>query len=164
MKNSLISCFSELQDQGFRGFVTVAGLRKANMNGIPASSGVYLVIRGYTSFPEFCDPGTGGYFEGKDPNVFISELREEWVEGAFVVYVGQSGNLRRRIGELIKFGRGTNVGHKGGRLMWQLAQAEELQVCWKEVVDNDPDNVKKDILEQFKLRYGDRRPFANLKD
>ena len=86
------------------------------------------------------------------------------MEGAFVVYVGQSGNLRKRIGELIKFGRGANVGHKGGRLMWQLAQAEELQVCWKKVVDNKPGDVKKDILEQFKSKYRGRRPFANLKD
>ena len=54
------------------------------MTGIPASPGVYLVLRGCTSFPEFCDPGTGGYFRGEDPNVSISELQEEWVEGAFV--------------------------------------------------------------------------------
>ncbi len=85
------------------------------------------------------------------------------MEGAFVVYVGQSGNLRKRIGELIKFGQGANVGHKGGRLVWQLVQAEELLLCWKEVVDNKPGNIKKDFLEKFESVYGGRRPFANLK-
>ena len=152
MKNSLISRRSKLQDQGFRGFVTVAGLRKGGMTGIPASPGVYLVLRDGTSFPKFRTPGTGGYFKGKDPNVSISRLRQEWVAGAFVVYVGQSGNLQRRIGQLIQFGQGADIGHWGGRLMWQLAQAEELQVCWKEV--NKLGDVKKDILEQFESKYG----------
>ena len=164
MKNSLISRRSKLQDQGFRGFVTVVGLRKGGMTGIPASPGVYLVLRDGISFPKFRTPGTGGYFKGKDPNVSISRLRQEWVAGAFVVYVGQSGNLQRRIGQLIQFGRGADIGHWGGRLVWQLAQAEELQLCWKEVVDNKPGDVKKDILKQFKLKYRGRRPFANLKD
>ncbi len=86
------------------------------------------------------------------------------MEGAIVVYVGQTGNLQRRIGELIQFGQGADIGHRGGRLMWQHAQAEELQVCWKKVVGNKPGDVKKDILEQFKSKYRGRRPFANLKD
>ncbi len=142
--------------------MTVAGLRKGNIIGIPASPGVYLVLRDGTSFPKFRTPGTGGYFKGKNPNVPISRLREEWVAGAIVVYVGQTGNLWRRIGQLIQFGQGADIGHWGGRLMWQLAQAEELQVCWKKVVDKKPVTVKNDILEQFKSKYGGKRPFANL--
>ena len=149
-----------LQRQGFVGFVRVADLRSGNRNNIPAVPGVYLVLRDCVSHPEFLEVGTGGHFKGKDPNVSIARLRSEWVERAVIVYVGQSGSkskgtLKKRIGE---------VGHQGGRLIWQLRGADRLLLCWKEVADHDPKEIETELIEAFKSEHGGRRPFANLRD
>lgn len=158
-----------LRSQGFDGFVTVADLRLQSRNDIPALPGVYLVLRDCASYPEFLDVGTGGHFKNKDPNVPVSRLKDEWVDGAVAIYIGQTGSrskgtLKKRIGELIRFGQGSLVGHRGGRLIWQLRAADRLLVCWKEVVDDDPRKFEKELIEAFKSAHGGRRPFANLRD
>ena len=164
---SALKAVAGLRNLGFEGFLTVADLRGGNRNGVPAEPGVYLVLRSCASSPEFLEAGTGGHFKNRDPNVPVTKLAKEWVEGALIVYVGQSGSnskrtLKKRIGELIQFGQGARVGHWGGRFIWQLAQADELLICWNETVDDDPKQFKKELIEAFKLTYGGRRPFANL--
>lgn len=164
-----LTSIAGLQSRGFDGFVTVANLRRGNRDNIPAVPGVYLVLRDCTSRPEFLDVGTGGRFKNKDPNVPVSKLKDEWVEGAVIVYVGQTGSrskgtLKKRTGELIRFGQGSHVGHRGGRLIWQLRGADRLLVCWKEVADDDPREFEKELIAAFKSVHGDRRPFANLRD
>lgn len=164
-----LTAVASLRSQGFDGFVTVADLRRGNRNNIPSVPGVYLVLRDCASYPEFLDVGTGGHFKDEDPNVPISRLKDEWVDGAVTVYIGQSGSkskgtLKKRIGELIRFGQGSRVGHRGGRLIWQLRGADRLLVCWKEVADDDPKEFEKELIEAFKSAHGGRRPFANLRD
>ncbi len=162
--NSLTSV-AGLRGQGFDGLVTIADLCRGNRDRIPAMPGVYLVLRDCASYPEFLKVGTGGHFKGKDPNVPIARLKDEWVEGAVIVYVGQSGRtLKKRIDELIRFGQGDPVGHRGGRLIWQLPGADRLLVCWKEIADDDPKQFENALIEAFKSAYGNRRPFANLRD
>ena len=160
---------ANLRSQGFDGFVPVADLRRGNRNNIPAVPGVYLVLSDCASYPEFLDVGTGGHFKNKDPNVPVPRLKDEWVEGAVIVYVGQAGSkskgtLKKRICKLIRFGQGSRVGHRGGRLIWQLREAERLLVCWKEIEDGDPKEFEKELIEAFKSAHGGRRPFANLCD
>ena len=166
--HELTSVFG-LQSLGFEGFRTVASLRDEGLNGFAAEPGVYLVIRCNTLPPRFLATGTGGHFKGQDPNVPVSRLTEEWVGGALVLYVGQAGSnsngtLRRRIGDLIKFGAGDPVGHRGGRLVWQLQGAEELLVCWQTVQHDNPRNVERELIQAFKSFHKGRRPFANLRD
>lgn len=158
-----------LQKRGFVGFVSVDDLRNGNRNNIPAIPGVYLVLRDCVSRPEFLEEGTGGHFKGKNPNVEIARLKNEWVERALIVYVGQSGSkskgtLKRRIGQLIRFGQGRRVAHHGGRLIWQLRGTDRLLVCWKEMADDDPKEFKTDLIKEFKSKHGGQRPFANLCD
>ena len=160
---------ANLRSQGFDGFVTVADLRCGNRNSIPSVPGVYLVLRDCASCPEFRDVGTGGRFKGKDPNVPISKLGGEWVDGAMIVYIGQAGSkckgtLKKRIDELIRFGQGNPVGHWGGRLIWQLQGEDRLLVCWKEVANDDPGECEKELIAAFKSAHGGKRPFANLRD
>ena len=162
---SVLKAVAGLRNLGFEGFLTVADLRCGNRNGVPAESGVYLVLRSCASSPEFLEVGTGGHFKSKDPNVSIARLKDEWVEGALIVYVGQLGRtLKKRINELIRFGQGSRVGHRGGRLIWQPRGADRLLVCWKEIADDNPKQFEKELIEAFKSAYGDRRPFANLHD
>jgi len=62
------------------GFKTVAALKK-EVDCIPQTKGVYLVLRKEISFPEFAEVGRGGFFKGKDPNVDITVLKNNWVTG-----------------------------------------------------------------------------------
>jgi hypothetical protein len=113
--------------------------------------------------------GTGGHFKGKDPNVPLYELKDNWVDNAIVVYIGKAGNevssatLQSRLRQYFWFGQGKNIGHWGGRLIWQLKNSTDLVVCWKALPNSDPRTVEADLIRQFITKYS-KRPFANLAD
>lgn len=150
----------------FDGFKTVSHLRE-NLHQIPKAPGVYLVFRNEDSSPSFLKFGSGGYFKDRNPNVSAEEMAKNWVEGAKLVYVGKAGSLSgsatlySRIKQLLQFGEGKKIGHWGGRLLWQLADHEELVIAWKEIPDNEPKDVESSLIQDFKDYFG-QRPFANL--
>ena len=158
----------------FRGFREIETLMSGGVDKVPSQPGVYLILDNSRSPPDFVSRGTGGHFKGQDPNVSIERLKSKWVQNAPIVYVGSSGrsggseaNLKKRIDTLIRFGRGEDVPHRGGRFVWQLSDAEKLLVCWKEINKfrpDEPEEYKKKIISQFKHVYEGRLPFANLKD
>lgn len=135
---------------------------------VPQEKGVYVLTRTSTDAPTFCEVGTGGFFKGKDPNVSIEELAKKWYYGNDrIVYVGRANydednpkaakcesTLQSRLKEYMRFGHGKKVGHRGGRYIWQLADAEKLEV-WYKVCDN-PQTVESELIEKYD-------PFANLK-
>ena len=150
----------------FSGFVSVPIARGwPRMEAIPDKPGVYAVLRMNNCPPKFLRKSTGGRFKGKDPSVSIPTLRKKWVENASVLYVGQSGGkggdatLRSRIERYLDFGKGENVGHWGGRYIWQLEEANDLLLCWKP--SSDPRGLEKRLIGKFEKIYG-RLPFANL--
>lgn len=153
------------KDEGFQGFIPVKDLRKKlneKTSGISTEAGIYIVVRGNDSAPSFESVGTGGHFKGKNPNVDIATLQDKYVNDSKIVYIGKATNLRRRIGELLRFGAGKDIGHWGGRYLWQLSDAEDLLVAWKEMPGQDVKQEEKSMLEDFIDRHG-RLPFANLK-
>lgn len=109
--------------------------------------------------PKFLEVGTGGHFKGKNPNVSIEELEENWVDGAQEIYIGGTGELRKRLGALIKFGDGQDVGHWGGRYIWQIADQEKFVIAWKYVKKGTHSDVKKELIQEFKQIHG-MPPFA----
>ena len=121
-----------------------------------------MIIRPIKKKPQFLQIGSGGHFKGKDPNVSIEELRANWVDDTCVLYIGKATSLKKRLSQYMSFGRGSNVGHWGGRLIWQLADVDEMLVCWKETSDV-PRKVEEGMIADFKLKYG-QWPFANLQD
>lgn len=128
---------------------------------VPATPGVYFVLANKDFPPDFLKEGTGGRFKGKNPNVDIERLRDKWVIGAEVLYIGQSRNLRQRIKQYISFGFGKPVSHMGGRYIWQLRDAMAgLGVCWEE--DGNSRAREREEVAKFEDRYG-RLPFANLR-
>ncbi len=158
-----------LRRLGFEGFLTVKELRHAQPSPVPAEPGVYLLLRTLAAAPEFLVEGTGGRFKNKDPNVSLDRLREEWVEGALIVYVGQSGSrskgtLARRVDQMIRFGQAARVAHWGGRLIWQLEDSDRLVVCWQTIEKRDPRDVERALIKSFQTMHGGNRPFANLRD
>ncbi len=154
----------DLKEAGFEGFRSVREL-SYNHDTIPDVQGVYMVVLPSDCKPEFLVEGSGGFFKGKNPNVSIEELEYNWVDDTCVVYIGTtSSTLRKRVGDYLKFGMGRNIGHYGGRYIWQLKGSQDLLLCWKKILDKAPKDVEYSLIQEFKMSYGGYRPFANLKD
>lgn len=157
-----------LEDLGFQGFVEIGKLKK-QLSLIPKKGGVYVLLYPSNVKPKFRITGSGGHFKGRNPNVSIEELEDNWVEGESIVYIGKAGSstgsatLQSRLKQYFDFGDGKPVGHWGGRYIWQLALAQELIVCWKVTTEYEPAVLENYFIEKFKGFYG-KRPFANLRD
>lgn len=151
---------------GFSGFKTIHSLW-LDRSPIPKVKGVYLVINPDFEQTAFTEPGVGGFFKGKDPNVSKEELERNVVPSSPVVYIGKAGSptgkatLNSRLGQYLRFGQGKNVGHWGGRYIWQLKNHADLIYCWKVTPNEDPREVEKELLSDFIKQFG-VRPFANL--
>jgi len=160
---------NDLKEYGFFGFVTVSHLKDNDCNDIPEEKGVYIVVKEDSDPVSFLEKSIGGHFKGKDPTVSKAKLNSKWVKGAYVLYVGQTGagkseaTLSSRIDQLIKFGKGRNIGHWGGRYIWQLENAKNLVVAWKCLSMDDPKREKTKLITEFRNIYG-KRPFANLRE
>lgn len=159
----------QLKKDGFTGFVSVASLRNS-CSTVPKVGGVYIVLRTSPDAPSFVEPGTGGFHKGRNPNVSVAELRENWVEGTPVIYIGKAGgpdsgsSLEKRIKQYIDFGLGKAVGHWGGRIIWQLKDAADLLIAWKPLPTGIPAVEESGMIQAFKAQNGGKRPFANLRD
>lgn len=155
-----------LSAAGFQGFVPIASLMR-DTSPIPAIRGVYMLIRTTNDPPTFLSIGSGGHFKDKDPNVGGDVLLDNWIEGTAIMYIGKAGDpgsaatLRSRLGQYLRFGEGKKVGHWGGRYIWQLADARELEMCWLPLPSGAPSQVESDLILAFKNTFGNR-PFANL--
>ena len=155
----------DLRKRGFAGFVTLRELR-SNVERVPDAHGVYAVFRQSQSEPTFLEKSLAGWFKQQDPSRPVAQLRAKWVPGARVVYFGKAGpspprNLQRRIGEFLEFGAGKPIGHRGGRAIWQLADASDLLLGWKRVSGSSPREFERELLEEFESHF-DALPFANF--
>jgi hypothetical protein len=154
----------EIKDFGFKGFKTIKELIN-DPDIVPNQMGIYMILYPTEKKVVFLDKGVGGFFKGKDPNVSIAKLEDRWINSK-TVYIGatggknKSGTLKRRVKQLLRFGQGENVGHYGGRIIWQLKNHLDLVVCWMPTED-EPMQLKKTLLKDFQLKY-DQKPFANL--
>jgi hypothetical protein len=157
----------QIKETGFTGFKTFEELFVDN-SIIPFVRGVYLVINTKKTV-DFLPVGTGGYFKNKDPNVSVDMLVSNWIDNTLVVYIGKAGGegsnatLRSRLIQYIRFGRGKNVSHYGGRYIWQLNDAANLVVSWKALPNDNPRDYKNKLLTEF-MQQHKRLPFANLQN
>lgn len=158
-----------LRKSGFAGFKSIGELI-LDSSCIPQEKGVYLIVRTKKSSSLFMTVGSGGHFKGRNPNIPKTQLQQEWVADTSVVYIGKAGSetggatLQSRLRQYLRFGQGANVGHWGGRLIWQLADSIDLLVCWKTLPNDDPREVERELITKFKEQYSGKRPFANLQD
>ncbi len=162
----------ELTAVGFRGWRTWGDLRSSALAEVPCARGAYIVYRGSPADPVLVHPSPAGWFKGEDPTVSVRRLNDEWVPGAHVLYIGKADFRRRRkplealherLEEFMRFGAGEAVGHRGGRVVWQLADAWELLVAWHEITWHEtPRDYEKRLLRRFLELHDERRPFANL--
>lgn len=150
----------DVEDSGFTGFISIEKLQNET-SMVPSCSGVYMVVRSTKTAPQFLTEGTGGYFKKKNPNVSIEVLQSNWVNNSCVLYIGKAASLKKRLKQYLDFGKGCPVAHWGGRYIWQLEDATQLLLCWKETPNDDPKLIESALISSFKSFYG-VRPFANL--
>ena len=158
----------EFKKAGFIGFKKMSELF-VDSSEIPKIKGVYLILNPNYNKAEYLQIGTGGYFKGKNPNVLMEELKLNWVENSLVVYIGKAGSesskatLNSRFKQYFGFGQGKNIGHWGGRFIWQLKNCNDLIVCWKPLLNDDPRTTESTLIKCFVSEFS-KRPFANLVD
>lgn len=152
---------------------TIKELKSENFdwNTISNAKGIYIVVYNNIDNPSYLSKGLGGFFKKMNPNVPVETLKHNWVNfkpgDDNIVYIGKAGGgntrsiLKKRIKAYINFGTGKSSPHWGGRYIWQLANSDNLKICWKE--SGDPINDEKNMLLEFKAKHDNRLPFANLR-
>lgn len=154
-----------LERAGFSGWIPWSACPEALVRIPQNAGGVYVVYRTGLPTPSYLDRSPAGTFRG-DPAVVRESLEANWVRDARVVYIGKAdqGRLRKRLEEFIDFGRGGKRRHWGGRLIWQLAQAEDLLIAWRVLPSSIiPRDVETEMINAFRTAYG-KPPFANNPD
>ena len=148
-----------LERRGYEGWLTFADLAN-QLSTLTQAGGVYVVVRPSDQAPAFLRANAGGRFKGKDPTVDHDALEANWVESAEVVYIGKANNLRQRLRQYMRFGTGVPIGHWGGRLIWQLADSDELLVAWRETPGEVAKEVEMRMINAFRCAFS-KPPFAN---
>ena len=159
-----MSCLDGVSLEEFGPRVRVAHLHGTDCRDVPTGAGIYVVIRPSRRKPVFRKRGTGGRFQDRDPDYPIEEVCTSWVTGASIVYIGKAAGrlgLRQRLRQLVRFGYGEPVGHRGGRMLWQLPRSPELQIRWRECPHGEARTLESQAITAFKSANSGRRPFAN---
>jgi hypothetical protein len=166
----MLNDLEAIKNEGFEGFLSIRRLRMTGLREVPDQMGVYLVLRVAPEAHEFLERSPAGHFKGQDPTVAIEKLHAHWIDGAIVLNIGKAGapggsaTLYSRLKQYLEFGAGKPVGHRGGRLIWQLKDAQDLLVAWKVIESGIPREVEREYIRLFKDANEGRRPFANLQD
>lgn len=146
---------------------SVRRLGETSCHDVPTAAGVYVVIRAAADVPRFLPTSSAGRFKGLNPSYPERTVGDAWVPGARLVYIGKAAGasgLRQRLGELVRFAYGANVGHRGGRLLWHLPDWETLLVRWRTCPRQSADAVEADLIERFCQAHDGRRPYANRRN
>jgi hypothetical protein len=154
-----------IKEVGFTGFKSMKQLF-TDSSILPETKGVYLILNFDAKPISFLSTGTAGFFKKRNPNVTLELLNDNWITNSLVIYIGKTGGkskgtLKSRLKQYISFGQGKNVGHWGGRMIWQIATSQNLVVCWKSLPDEDPRTVEVNLIKEFRAQFG-KLPFANL--
>ncbi len=92
-----------------------------------------------------------------------TKLRERWLPGEVVLYIGMTTRpLRKRLGEFYKHRLGDRRPHAGGQWIKALKNLTELHIFWAEHCD--PARAEEAMLRRFKQSAHGRLPFANGRD
>lgn len=168
LRTSTVMEFTEaaLRAAGFRGFVPFSALG-SHSDAEMEKPGVYAVLRPAGIPMALNNASTGFWYKDKNPAYPLARLQSRWELPTPVLYFGKAGyeyrgpSLRTRLGQYRDYGAGKNVGHRGGRAIWQLQGAAELLlVCWIATPGLHPECVERQLLRQFKSDF-DLLPMAN---
>lgn len=141
---------------------------------LPNVKGVYFVIYP-NEWPEglFLNKESGEEFVGGNPFESHEKLWDNWVDEADILYIGQTGGttnsgssqkrtLKKRITELMRFGKKEVDNHRGGRYLWQHKKSDDFRVYWYPCTTENPVSLKTELLADFEQVYH-KKPFANIR-
>lgn len=143
---------------------SIRAFHQSHCSDLPATPGVYVVLRQALAIPSFLPASKAGWFKGNDPSYPIDTVKENWVEGAKVLYVGKAEGrvgLRAQVRQLVNIAYGKKIGHRGGRMLWHLSDWEDLQVVWRTCDDGGAGRLESELIDSFR-RVHQVRPFANM--
>ncbi|MGG5170691.1 hypothetical protein ACQR35_00740 [Pseudarthrobacter sp. J1738] len=154
-----------LREDGFAGFRV---FDEIDMMRVPQGPGIFAILQPVDFEPVFLAKSTAGTFKKKDPSLKREALEAEWIPEAKVLYLGKAsagsqGNrgLRKQIQEFMDYGRGRPTVVWDARLIWQLRDALDLVIAWKEIPAEELSNAEAGYHAAFIAEHG-RLPFANL--
>jgi hypothetical protein len=149
---------------GFSEAISIRDLCETRCSSVPRLSGIYLIVRNSDLPPDFLNESSGGWFKGLNPSDPLELLSQHWVECAHIVYIGKGDGqdgLKGRLRQLIDFGCGRPIGHRGGRFLWHLRDSADMLVRWRTCVAGT-EQAETDAIANFKAAHEGKRPFANL--
>ena len=155
-----------LEAAGYEGFVTFRELRE---RGAATKPGIYVVLRNVTTVPMFLPTSPAG--KSKDFTEQVDRLEQNWIPAAEIIYIGlathgtRRDGIHRRLKQFRRTGAGTADNHGGGVWIFQLADADDLMVCWRAADDESDEFVtalEHHLITDFAARKSHGRwPFAN---
>src|SRR6185312_8438629 len=123
--------------------------------------GVYVVLREWPTEVQITAPIPGFTFKDGSPMLPLVELADSWALPTPVLYIGKAGRrnagapLKKRLSQLVRYGRGTTPNHNGGQAIWQVPDAiETLIVCWRATPDAMPVCIEEQLLRDFEVDFG----------
>lgn len=139
---------------------------------VPKKSGIYVAVYLKQEMPKFKEASEASLaWPDKKIDSSIDKLIFNWVnfknEEDNILYIGRANarsaktNLRNRIRQYILFGQGKSITHYGGRYIWQIEELKDVAIYYKE--DDNPAKAEKELLKDFKNKYQEKLPFANLR-
>lgn len=154
-----------LESRGWEGFVP---LTKLSLTDVPRTPGVYAIVRADDSAPVFLPDRPRATAQQATP-YSVADLSSRWVPDARILNIGRAGtSLRNRLRQYRNFGLGVGLNHKGGRSIWQLADAEALMVAWHSITPTydglTAKTAESGLIAAFKAANDGSRPFGNLTD
>lgn len=131
--------------------------------------GVYILVYTGKTMPDFVYPSPATkIFKGepKDPSVSKGKLKDKWVPGADILYIGKAGKtqyegktLKKRLEEHIKFWGGKDARAWGGRIIAQISNYKNLEVWCLEC--DKPIETEKYLRNKVFFGIYKKLPFAN---
>lgn len=144
-----------LAKAGFKGFERFSATDLAK---VPEGPGVYVLLREKGAPPVFLERSPAGPHQGREATAPLEDLRQAWVARTPLLYIGESKTLRKRITQCRRQGAGESANHYDGISVWQLSDANDLRLAWRE--EEDPVAARRALLKEFRDAFG-TRPFAN---
>ncbi len=167
-ESNMFASIEDIKAGGFEGFSTVSELVASSFGHIPSEVGVYMALWPFSGRPRFLERGPVEIYKGGPGYYPVSRLEDEWVDDALVVYIGKTEakkGLRGRIRAYLRWRRG-QLGHSGGKAVWQIDGNEGLVFCWRagKVINGEtPYNTETALMKRIADKYG-RVPFANMNE
>ena len=158
----------DMKNAGFQGFHTIESLMESGCSEVPLQSGLFLVVWPSGEVPEFLHQSAAEDFKGRNPSLPEETLQVRWVQSAKVVFIGRAGGesheetLQWRLRQYMRSGQGGAAGRLAARLIWQIKDCHQMQVCWVTSGADNPAELEKSLLVLFEDTYGSL-PFANLR-